>query len=290
MNKSESIVNIALALNKFQAVIEGAKKSTDNKFYNTKYADLAEVWKTIREPLTANGLSVVQLPCQAYDVRYSEKSTSDITRENGTAEKNFTEKEKVVLHISVETVLLHESGEWISSVMPVPIVNHNPQAIGSAITYARRYGLTAILGIHQEDDDANEDVKPNLKKYKYTRKSLATFLLGTDVSDAIREEYTKRIEACPEIEFETIAAELGSYPSKSTVKSTKQDILQTKQAVCSVLQSLIDLGIGNYDNEKHRANSIKKHLGTDKVNDCEDAVKLTEYLAYLQDKLDGAGK
>jgi len=131
MNKSESIINIALALNKFQSIIEGAKKSTDNKFYNTKYADLAEVWKTIREPLTANGLSVIQLPCKADDVRYTVSSTSDIVREGGTAEKNTTEKESVILHISVETVLLHESGEWISLVMPVPIVNHNHQPIGS---------------------------------------------------------------------------------------------------------------------------------------------------------------
>ena len=75
-----------------------------------------------------------------------------------------------------------------------------------------------------------------------------------------------------------------------TMDDTSQVTHEIKQAVCTVMQSLIDLGIGNYDNEKHRANSIKKHLGTDKVNDCNDAVRLEEYRIYLQDKLDGSGK
>jgi len=75
-----------------------------------------------------------------------------------------------------------------------------------------------------------------------------------------------------------------------TMDDTSQNIHEIKQAVCTVLQKLIDLSIGNYDKPTHRANSIKKHLGTEKVADCEDAEKLTEYLAYLQDKLDGSGK
>ena len=61
MNRSESITNLATALNAFQAAVEGAKKTSDNPYYKSKYADLASIWQTIREPLTANGLSVAQV-------------------------------------------------------------------------------------------------------------------------------------------------------------------------------------------------------------------------------------
>ena len=127
MKMSESIANLAVAMNMFQAQVAGAKKSSDNPFYNSKYADLAEIWKTIREPLTANGLSILQ-------------------------PLDLSDPETVV----VETLLLHKSGEWIMGSESVKPKKNDPQGMGSAITYARRYGLSAMLGIHQEDDDGNK--------------------------------------------------------------------------------------------------------------------------------------
>jgi len=135
MNKSESIKELAAALSQFQAAVAGAKKSSDNPYYKSKYADLATIWQTVRTPLTENGLSVSQV---------SQPTEPGL--------------------IAIETVLMHESGEWISGVIVMPLTKSDPQGAGSAITYARRYGLAAILGVHQEDDDAQSQNKDAAKQ------------------------------------------------------------------------------------------------------------------------------
>jgi hypothetical protein len=149
MTKSESIGNLATALCAFQKEIEGAKKTSKNPFYNSKYADLAEVWETIREPLTRNGLSVMQGGDGSMDI----VDTREVNAKSGVV----LEEKRMI--IRVETTVLHTSGEWISYSLPVPLVKTEPQDIGKAYTYARRYALTAALGIHQEDDDGNSHVK-----------------------------------------------------------------------------------------------------------------------------------
>lgn len=135
---SESIKEIVTALSKAQGVMEGASKSADNPFYHHKYADIASVWDAIRKPLSENGLSVAQTT----------------TVQEGK--------------IELTTTLFHISGEWISATLPVNpmsqkkdsegggwVPNPSPQAIGSAITYMRRYGLMAIVGVAPEEDDGN---------------------------------------------------------------------------------------------------------------------------------------
>lgn len=119
---------IASALNKLQSEIEGVKKTKNNPgFRGAKYADLQAVWDSVREPLTRNGLSVVQLPSYA--------------------EPGF---------ISLRTIILHVSGESIEDAFQMPLKDpSNPQAAGSALTYARRYALMAALGLAPEDDDGN---------------------------------------------------------------------------------------------------------------------------------------
>jgi hypothetical protein len=125
MNKSDSIKELATALNKAQAEMSGAKKKATNPFFKVKYSDLNAVVDAIRIPFCDNGLSYSQFPL--FD--------------NGC--------------VGVETILMHESGEWISSVLMLPMVKQDPQAAGSAITYARRYSLQSIAGIPSEDDDGN---------------------------------------------------------------------------------------------------------------------------------------
>lgn len=120
-----SLKNLAGALCKAQAEMEGAKKDQNNPHFNRKYADLASVWNTIREPLTKNGLSVVQL----------------LRSMQGGVE--------------VETILLHTSGEQISDVFSIPANKSDAQGFGSAATYARRYALMAIVGVAPEEDDGN---------------------------------------------------------------------------------------------------------------------------------------
>lgn len=121
--KSESIKELATALSKAQALMEGAKKDAENPYFHSKYANLEAVWECARKPLTDNGLSVVQLP--------------------GKSE----------LGHFLETTLMHSSGEFISGRMFICPVKDDPQGIGSAITYARRYSLMSALGIAPEDDD-----------------------------------------------------------------------------------------------------------------------------------------
>ncbi len=123
---SPSLKSLAAALAKCQSELRNAKKDAANPFFNSSYADLSMVWDTAREPLTKNGLSVMQLP-SAEGAR-----------------------------VTVETILLHASGESISSRLTMTAKDAGPQSIGSAITYARRYALSAMVGIaSEEDDDGN---------------------------------------------------------------------------------------------------------------------------------------
>jgi hypothetical protein len=125
MNKSESIAELAKALNKAQAAMSGAVKDAKNPFFNSKYADLSAVRKAIQEPFSENGLSYAQFPVE----------------DNG--------------RIGVETILMHTSGEWLSQKFTVQLDKQNAQGAGSAITYCRRYALQSIAGTPSEDDDGN---------------------------------------------------------------------------------------------------------------------------------------
>ena len=126
MERSESIAALAAALAKAQSTIQGAIKDTANPFFKSKYADLASVKDAIQIPLSSNCLSYVQVVHNP---------------ENG---------------VGVETILMHASGEWLSGgVVFVPVSKADAQGYGSALTYARRYSLSAITGVAPEDDDGN---------------------------------------------------------------------------------------------------------------------------------------
>lgn len=121
------VAKLAAALAKAQGDIEGAKKGKVNPAFRSKYADLASCWDACREPLSSNGLSVVQFLIEA-----------------------------PAGQIGLETTLLHESGESLSNRFFMPVKDAgNPQAVGSAVTYARRYALCAVVGIAPAEDDGN---------------------------------------------------------------------------------------------------------------------------------------
>lgn len=124
MEKSEQIDQLAIALVKAQAIIQPAIKDKDNPFFRSKYADLTGIWDVIREPLTKNGLCLIQLGEEA---------------DAGT--------------VAIRTMLLHTSGQWVSGVMKAKLVKDDPQAYGSGTTYLKRYGAAAIVGVITEDDD-----------------------------------------------------------------------------------------------------------------------------------------
>ena len=124
MKSSESINELAAALCKAQAEMGGAVKDSSNPFFKSSYADLTSVIKAIKQPFSDNGLSYTQFPVTFED------------------------------RIGVVTRLMHNSGQWLEMDYTLPTVKKDPQASGSAITYARRYALQSIAGIPTADDDA----------------------------------------------------------------------------------------------------------------------------------------
>ena len=124
MKASESINELASALCNAQGQMGGAVKDSANPFFKSSYADLTSVIKAIKQPFADNGLSYTQFP---------------VSNENG---------------VGVSTRLMHISGQWLEMEYTLPTVKKDPQASGSAITYARRYALQSIAGIPTADDDA----------------------------------------------------------------------------------------------------------------------------------------
>ena len=131
MNSSPDISELSKALFSIQNNLPPAIKDARNSFVGNDYATLNSVMETCRDALYSHGIWLVQLPCPA-------------PVELGTG------------HIGLETRLTHvESGQWLSSVTVIPLPKSDPQGLGSALTYARRYSLCTILGIITEDDDGN---------------------------------------------------------------------------------------------------------------------------------------
>jgi len=133
---SQELNELAKALSAAQSEIMAASKDRENPYFKSSYATLASVWDACRGPLTKNGLSVTQLP----------------VNQNGS--------------VGVVTTLLHGSGQWMRSVLFAKPEKDTPQALGSCLTYVRRYALSAVVGVAPEDDDGNEasgNGKPAIK-------------------------------------------------------------------------------------------------------------------------------
>ena len=123
MKTSENINELAAALAKFHSQVGKIKKDSKNPFFKSKYASLSAILDVVAAPLCENGLSIVQAP-------------------SGDNQLN--------------TMLIHTSGQFISGTFQMMPVKNDPQAQGSAITYARRYALGAFLSLNiDEDDDGN---------------------------------------------------------------------------------------------------------------------------------------
>ncbi len=155
MNKSESIKNLATAMNKAQSEMGGAHKGANNPFFKSKFADLSSVVQAVKEPFSNNGLSYVQFPIE----------------NNG--------------RIGVETILMHSSGEWLSNEFTVNLSKQDAQGAGSAITYCKRYALQSIAGIPSEDDDGNAASKnqPNANQLSWVRAIQAGNAKLEDIND-----------------------------------------------------------------------------------------------------------
>jgi len=128
MQKSETIGELGVALVKVQGQLQPASKNSRNPFFNSDYADLNSVWSACRSLLADAGLSIVQTPT------------------NPPADYGAHA-------VSLTTMLVHVSGEWIMDTVTAPLTKSDAQGVGSALTYLRRYGLAAMVGIVTGDDD-----------------------------------------------------------------------------------------------------------------------------------------
>ena len=128
MNHSEPFDEVLAALAEFQKAMPMVERKAKNPFFNSKYADMPTVVTTAKVHLEGNGLTVTQMP------GFDPQTGAD----------------------TLETVLFHKSGQWIGSTMRLHLTKLSPQDQGAAITYARRYAYSAVLGIvADEDTDGN---------------------------------------------------------------------------------------------------------------------------------------
>lgn len=143
MKHSESIANIAAALVAAQADIKAVGKDSVNPHFKSKFASLDSIIDMVRPALSKHGLAIVQgatLP-ESHD--------------------------GVLIGFTVETMLVHKSGEWITNGAVLPMVKADPQGAGAAMTYGRRYSLAALLSIStDEDDDGNHASTPTTRAAK----------------------------------------------------------------------------------------------------------------------------
>lgn len=131
LTKSDTLEKFGAAMAKVQEGIGGAVKGNVNPAFRTKYADLSAVWEAWQAIGPQNGFSVMQFPGE-YDA---------------DAKK-----------MAMDQIVIHSSGQWVQSVLSIPLSKLDAQAYGSANTYARRYSLAAAVGICPEDDDGNAAV------------------------------------------------------------------------------------------------------------------------------------
>lgn len=148
ISRSESIVELSKAFAMFQAEVNNPINTTTNSFFKNKYATLGDVLNEVRPILAKYGLSILQMPAGDGGI------------------------------VQLTTLIMHTSGEWIETEpMTMRPEKGTPQGVGSALTYARRYSLSTILGVASEDDDDGNDASQPQKsanKSKKTKKKKPT--------------------------------------------------------------------------------------------------------------------
>ncbi len=192
MKQSESINEIATALVKAQAAIGAVLKDKTGKIetksgkgYEYNYSDLASVIEAIKKPLNDCGIAFVQ------GVGKSETGAL------------------------VTTMLLHISGQWLSEETYIPVAQTTPQAFGSAITYAKRYGLQAFTGLPSEDDDGKKGGEKDAAAHKMKPNALADWCIAIDAQtglEDLQKTYTAAVLQC---------RELGDAEAEATIKNAK---------------------------------------------------------------------
>jgi len=227
MKMSESIDQLAAALAIAQGEISNAKMDAVNPHFRSKYATLASIIDTAKPALAKNGLAVSQVPTIA-----------------GTLEGSFV----------LVTMLTHKGGQYICSEYPINPDKQTPQGVGSAITYARRYALAAMLGIAaDEDDDGNA-------------------ASGNGANGNQRQQAPPQRQSAP--------------PKQQPAQQPKaEDNAQRNALLGDIRAAEEDLDL----NANHQANARMKYAGSPDLTKCATA-GLTEYLGRLNEKIKEAAQ
>lgn len=215
MKQSESIKELATALSKVQGQLTFAKKDNANPFFKSKYADLASVWESCRTLLSENGLSIIQFP-SGY--------RTDIHTVN--------DKDTAEHLMSLITIITHESGEWMSQEMTVPVTKADAQGAGSCITYMRRYSLAAVVGVYQDDDDGNsasapKELTPKERPATLTEEELANIKqlaldTNTEIANIAKFYGKKDIKEVERLHYAGIIEQLEKKIAKSLHNEDKE--------------------------------------------------------------------
>lgn len=190
MQKSEQINEIAKALAQAQSEMGAAKKDAKNPFFKSSYATLEAISDACLHLLNKNGIAVTQ-------------TTMHLSSS---------------IDVSLCTTLMHSSGQWIQSVYPVHPTKNDPQSLGSALSYARRYSLAAIAGVTVSDDDgeaATQEYRQSANKSKETQ------------GDSLRTQKTANSTA----------------PSEAQILLLKGEIKKSNWSDADVITYLEQLGI-----------------------------------------------
>jgi len=195
MKSSSELKDLATALSKAQGQLKPASKDGVNPHFKSSYSTLQSVWDSCRAILTANGLSVAQT--------FAEGPEGAVT---------------------VQTTLLHSSGQWISGDLVLKSVKNDPQGIGSAITYGRRYALAAIVGIvSDEDDDANSASHAPAPRQASTTLPAANLApiskVNKDYLETIADGSAEEKALVANVLTKTGAKDIASIPEAKAVKA-----------------------------------------------------------------------
>ena len=137
MKHSDSLASLAPALVQATALLRGVAKDSVNPHFKSKFASLDAIMAEVRPVLAQHGLTVLQ-----------------------GAGTPHTDETGRLTAVTVETTVLHVSGEWISSSVVMPIAKMDPQGAGAAVSYGRRYGVSALLAIVSDEDDDGNSAMP----------------------------------------------------------------------------------------------------------------------------------
>lgn len=199
MNRSESIVKLSKAILEAQRTMGDATKGSKNPFFKSSYADLNAIRETVTPALNSQGISILQ------------PTVSD----NG---RNY-----------VETILLHESGEYIAGYTEIKNTDGKPQSEGSGISYARRYGLQSMLNVGAVDDDGESAQGRSIKKDTKNE--------NLETKPETRKAATKTETQVPATDT-TKSSSTETLPSESANPFTDTKVLRQKiRSILAVLEA-----------------------------------------------------